>query len=62
MKMQKMEITRRMYEAGAPAVVRAETLERACEIADGCIKGGVPVVEMSFTLDNAGGIIKGLRD
>ena len=41
MKMQKMEITRRMYEAGALAVVRAETLERASEIAEGCIKGGV---------------------
>ncbi len=54
MKMQKMEITRRMYEAGALAVVRAETLERASEIAEGCIKGGVPVMEMSFTLNNAG--------
>lgn len=62
MKMQKMEITRRMYEAGALAVVRAETLERASEIAEGCIKGGVPVMEMSFTLNNAGEAIKGLRE
>ena len=62
MKMQKMEITRRMYEAGALAVVRAETLERASEIAEGCIKGGVPVMEMSFTLNNAGEVIKGLRE
>ena len=50
-----------MYEVGALAIVRAETLERACEIADGCIKGGVPVMEMSYTLNNAGTIIEGLK-
>jgi len=60
--MQKMEITRRMYEVGALAIVRAETIERACEIADGCIAGGVPVMEMSFTLNNAGEIIRGLKE
>lgn len=58
--MKKMSITQRMYEAGALAIVRAETLEKACEIADGCIKGGIPVMEMSFTLNNAGDIIEGL--
>lgn len=59
-KMKKMSITQRMYEVGALAIVRVETLERACEIADGCIKGGIPVMEMSYTLDNAGDIINGL--
>ena len=59
--MKKMKTTARMYEVGALALVRAETLERACEIADGCIKGGVPVMEMSYTLNNAGTIIEGLK-
>lgn len=59
--MKKMKTTARMYEVGALAIVRAETLERACEIADGCIKGGVPVMEMSYTLNNAGTIIEGLK-
>jgi 2-dehydro-3-deoxyphosphogluconate aldolase / (4S)-4-hydroxy-2-oxoglutarate aldolase len=58
--MKKMNITQKMYEAGALAIVRVETLERACEIAEGCIKGGIPVMEMSFTLNNAGDIIEGL--
>lgn len=58
--MKKMSITKKMYETGALAIVRAETLERAYEIADGCIKGGIPVMEMSFTLNNAGEIIEGL--
>lgn len=58
--MKKMNITQKMYEAGALAIVRVETLERACEIAEGCIKGRIPVMEMSFTLNNAGDIIEGL--
>ncbi len=58
--MKKMNITQRMYESGALAIVRVETFERACEIAEGCIKGGIPVMEMSFTLNNAADIIDGL--
>lgn len=58
--MKKMNITQKMYEVGALAIVRVETLERAFEIAEGCIKGNIPVMEMSFTLNNAGDIIEGL--
>ena len=58
--MKKMNITKRMVEIGALAIVRAETLDRASEIAEGCIKGGIPVMEMSYTLNNAGEIIEGL--
>lgn len=60
--MKKMNITKQMYETGALAIVRAETIERACEIAEGCMKGGVPVMEMSYTLNNAGDIIQGLSE
>lgn len=60
--MKKMNITKIMYETGALAIVRAETIERACEIAEGCMKGGVPVMEMSYTLNNAGDIIQGLSE
>lgn len=58
--MKKMNITKKMVEIGALAIVRVETLDRACEIAEGCIKGGIPVMEMSYTLNNAGEIIEGL--
>lgn len=60
--MKKIEITKRIYDVGALAIVRAETIERASEIADGCIQGGVPVMEMSYTLNNAGDIIKQLKE
>lgn len=59
--MQKVHITKRMYDIGALAIVRSETFERAKEIAVGLIKGGIPVMEMSFTLNNAGEIIKALK-
>ncbi|MCR1898980.1 ketohydroxyglutarate aldolase [Irregularibacter muris] len=58
--MKKMNITKQMYEVGALAIVRAETLEKASKIAEGCIKGGIPIMEMSFTLNNAGDVIEGL--
>lgn len=60
--MKKMNITKKMVEVGALAIVRAQTLDRACEIAEGCIKGGIPVMEMSYTLNNAGRIIEGLSE
>ncbi|WP_238915674.1 ketohydroxyglutarate aldolase [Clostridium sp. YIM B02555] len=60
--MKKMNITKKMAEVGALAIVRAQTFDRACEIAEGCIKGGIPVMEMSYTLNNAGRIIEGLSE
>lgn len=60
--MKKVKIISKMVEVGALAIVRAKTIERACEIADGCIKGGIPVMEMSYTLNNAGEIIKCLKE
>ena len=59
--MKKMNVTKRMVDCGALAIVRAETLDRACEIAEGCMKGGVTVIEISYTLNNAGEIIQGLN-
>lgn len=60
--MKKATITKRIADVGALAIVRAETLDRASEIAEGCIAGGIPVMEMSYTLNNAGDIIKGLTE
>lgn len=61
MKMRKMNATKKMVESGALAIVRAD-VERACEIADGLIKGGVPVMEMSYTFNTAGDVIKALKE
>nr|MBO1339196.1 ketohydroxyglutarate aldolase [Enterococcus sp. 665A] len=43
------------------AIVRVETKERAYEIADGCLAGGIDVIEISYTNNNAGEIINCLK-
>lgn len=58
----KSNTTQRMYETGALAIVRTVDITRACEIAEGCIDGEIPVMEMSFTLNNAGTIIQQLKE
>lgn len=54
-------ILQRIDEIKAMAIVRTETIERGCEIADGLIEGGVPIMEISFTLSNAATVIQALR-
>lgn len=59
--MQKMEITKRIADTGAMAIVRVETIERGYEIAQGCLDGGIDCLEISFTNSNAGEVISALR-
>lgn len=59
--MQKIEITHKIAECGAMAIVRVETIERGIEIAQGCLDGGINVLEISYTLPNAGEVIAALR-
>lgn len=58
----KADIINRMEETGAMAIVRVETIERGIEIAEGCLEGGIDVLEISYTLPNAGEVIKALND
>lgn len=60
--MKKAKITKRIYDTGALAIVRTDSFERACEIAEGCMDGGVPVMEISYTVNSAGAIIQRLAD
>lgn len=54
-------ILNRIEETAIMAIVRVETMERAIEIGDGCLAGGVDCLEISYTLPNAGEIIKQLN-
>ena len=58
--MRKAETTMRMYNTGALAIVRVETIERGLEIAEGCLNGGIDVLEISYTLNNAGKVIEAI--
>lgn len=60
--MQKIEITKRIADTGAMAIVRVETIERGYEIAQGCLDGGIDCLEISYTLPNAGKVISALKE
>lgn len=62
MKMIKAKTTLRMYETGALAIVRVDTVERGLEIAQGCLMGGIDVLEISYTCNNAGEVIKAISE
>lgn len=53
----KLETLTRLTNEKVLAIVRVETKTRAKEIADGCIAGGVNILEISYTLPNASEII-----
>ena len=59
--MQKINITKRIADTGAMAIVRVETIERGYEIAQGCLDGGIDCLEISYTLPNAGEVISALK-
>lgn len=59
--LQKVRTTQRIYESGAMAIVRVETIERGLEIAEGCLEGGVSALEISYTLPNAGEVISAIK-
>lgn len=56
----KSDIVNDIETCGAMAIVRVENLERAFEIAEGCLCGGINIMEISYTYNNAGKIIEGL--
>lgn len=56
----KADIINRIEQTGAMAIVRVEELERGILIANGCLDGGIDVLEISYTLPNAGEVITGL--
>jgi 2-dehydro-3-deoxyphosphogluconate aldolase / (4S)-4-hydroxy-2-oxoglutarate aldolase len=56
----KLDILRRITDAGLVAVVRAETAETAQRTADAVLEGGCPAVEMTFTVPGAHRVIEAL--
>lgn len=56
----KLEILRRITDAGLVAVVRAESGHEARKVADAVLAGGCPAVEMTFTVPGAHRVIEEL--
>jgi 2-dehydro-3-deoxyphosphogluconate aldolase/(4S)-4-hydroxy-2-oxoglutarate aldolase len=60
--MDKETVIQRIQETGLVAVVRAENAESAKKITKACIDGGVPAIEITFTVPRAHEIIAELAD
>ena len=56
----KLDLLRRITEAGLVAVVRAESGDQARRVADAVLAGGCPAVEMTFTVPGAHRVIEAL--
>ncbi|HHY59342.1 MAG TPA: bifunctional 2-keto-4-hydroxyglutarate aldolase/2-keto-3-deoxy-6-phosphogluconate aldolase, partial [Clostridia bacterium] len=60
--MKKLQTLQRIVEVGVVAVVRAESTEVAGKIARACLAGGIPAIEITFTVPRADRVIAALRD
>ena len=60
--MDKQTVIQRIKDVGIVAVVRAENADKAMKITDACIAGGVPAIEMTFTVPKAHKVIEELSN
>ena len=58
--MDKEKVITKITEAGIVAVVRAKNGEEAKKIAHSCIEGGIPAIELTFTVPMAHKVIEEL--
>ncbi len=58
--MDKEKIITKICDSGIVAVVRANDADQAMRIADACIEGGVPAIELTFTVPGAHHVIEEL--
>ncbi len=58
--MDKEKVITKITDVGVVAVVRAESSDKAIRIADACIEGGIPAIELTFTVPRAHKVIEDL--
>ena len=59
--MKKFETLRRIAETGVVAVVRAESIDEAVRISKACVEGGLPAIEVTYTVPGASEVIAALK-
>ena len=60
--MKKFDILNRIAAVGVVAVIRANNEEEAIKISEACINGGIPAIELTFTVPGAADCIKTLKN
>lgn len=59
--MKKYKILEQIIETGVVAVVRSKTVEDAQEVSKACLKGGINIIEITFSVPGAEDVIKNLK-
>lgn len=60
--MKKFEVLNRIAKVGVVAVVRAENEDKAIKISEACVNGGIPAIEVTFTVPGADQVIRSLKN
>lgn len=60
--MEKYEVINRVKELGIVAVIRGKDKEEALRFSKACVKGGVDILEITFTVPNAIDVLKSLEE
>lgn len=60
--LKKMDTLKRITDVGIVAVVRAENTEEAIRISKACVEGGIPAIEVTYTVPGATEAIKALKE
>lgn len=60
--MKKVKVLNQLADLGLVAVVRGESSNRAIEVSDACISGGVKAIEITYTLSEASNVISDLKN
>ncbi|MGZ9583341.1 bifunctional 2-keto-4-hydroxyglutarate aldolase/2-keto-3-deoxy-6-phosphogluconate aldolase [Paenibacillus marinisediminis] len=60
--MNKYEVLQMVEQIGVVAIVRANTVEEAKQISIACAKGGIPLIEVTYTIPGATEVIRELNE
>lgn len=58
----KSKTLEKIVNTGVVAVIRAKNIEEAIRISNSCIKGGIPAIEITYTVPGATEVIKALKE
>lgn len=60
--LKKSKILKKITDIGIVAVVRGETIEEGIRISKACVEGGIPAIEVTYTVPGATEVIKALKE
>ncbi|CAK7026922.1 bifunctional 2-keto-4-hydroxyglutarate aldolase/2-keto-3-deoxy-6-phosphogluconate aldolase [Fusobacterium varium] len=60
--LRKSKILKKITDIGIVAVVRSETIEEGIRISKACVEGGIPAIEVTYTVPGATEVIKALKE